>query len=187
MCTFKLDQLPSAFSNLGELWPIKDVGHPYYASRSGHILRAPHIYKTTFRGKPIERQLDWKILCGQKTTTRGYQRVNIAGRILHAHTHIAKTFIDNPEDKPQVNHINGIKTDNRVENLEWVTNTENREHAVRTGLITYETQSRNAKIKRSDWKRIAKNYSDGMTQAEIASQYGVKQQAVSRALKKVLQ
>ena len=52
------------------------------------------------------------------------------------HRIVAITFIDNPQYKPEVNHIDGDKQNNSLENLEWVTGAENELHAMQNGLIT---------------------------------------------------
>jgi hypothetical protein len=69
-----------------------------------------------------------------KVNENGYIRVNINNKTFVLHRLIALTFIENPELKEQVNHIDGNKLNNCVTNLEWVTNKENQIHKFENGL-----------------------------------------------------
>lgn len=85
-------------------------------------------YKRSKKEKILKQTISPKGYLTIHLTEKGIkfsQRVNIL---------IAETFIPNPENKPQVNHKNGIKTDNKACNLEWVTNSENQLHAYKKGL-----------------------------------------------------
>ena len=64
-------------------------------------------------------------------TWNGYHRISLGSpkKQITIHRLVALTFIDNPKNEPMVNHINGLKTDNRVENLEWSSASHNMKHA----------------------------------------------------------
>lgn len=72
-------------------------------------------------------------------TQQGYKHVTLAinkkGKSFRVHRLVALAFIPNPDNKPFVNHIDGCRSNNNVNNLEWVTPSENTQHAVRTGLM----------------------------------------------------
>lgn len=69
---------------------------------------------------------------------KGYHRISVTieriATTYKVHREVAKAFIDNPSNLPQVNHIDGNKDNNNVSNLEWVTNQENAYHAIKNGL-----------------------------------------------------
>ena len=94
------------------------VVSPSYVDKAGK-LRKMRVLKPQVRGK-------------------GYLYVGLLkdGKQVRVSVHrlVAETFIPNPENKPEVNHIDGDKTNNCVSNLEWVTTSENAIHAFETGL-----------------------------------------------------
>jgi hypothetical protein len=117
---------------------------------------------------------------GLKLTLTAYRYlvVNILDKSQRVHRLVAEAFIPNPKNKPQVNHINGIKTDNRVENLEWCTSSENMQHAVRTGLkINKKGESCNfSKLTESQVLEIRNSK---LTQYKIAKEFNVNQSTIS--------
>lgn len=74
-------------------------------------------------------------------TKNGYLRVGLDGKLCRIHRLVAEAFIDNPNGYTQVNHIDGNKCNNHVNNLEWCTPSQNIIHALKTGLMVNNTSN----------------------------------------------
>ena len=134
------------------------------------------------------RSIDRKDSIGRKVKARelkprlkpnGYLDVNLSkdGKQLKylVHRLVAQTFLENTDNKKTVNHKNGDKTDNRVDNLEWATLSEQHKHAYTNGLRVAPKgeQSVRAKLTEAKVKEIRDRYDNGCTQTKLAKEYGV--------------
>ena len=111
-----------------ENWKQTTIRQDYEVSDLGRVRRKK-------RG-PANKRVDPAPyhLLKPKQTTNGYLSVKIDRRDYRVHRLVAQAFIPNPMNKPDVNHNNGNKWDNSVENLIWATKSENMEHAWANGL-----------------------------------------------------
>ncbi len=109
------------------------------------------------------------------------------GKTYHIHKLLAQAFIPNPEHKPQVNHKDGNKMNNCLDNLEWVTNSENVKHSYKMGLIKSKRGSENVQSKLSDEdvSYIRKNYKyrdKEFNAYKLAKRFGVSTSTIYRVV-----
>lgn len=102
------------------------------------------------------------------------------------HRVVALTYIPNPENKPQVNHINGIRDDNRPENLEWATCQENIQAAFDTGLKSNAGEKNNRSIFTNHQINKIRQSVDNrfMTVKQMAKYYRTSYNTMWKAVKK---
>lgn len=140
-----------------ERWkPVKDYEGFYEVSNHGQVRS---LSKQDRLGRSKEGKI--KAQCNNGT---GYMVVNLKvdgkQKMKTVHRLVAETFIPNPLDLPEVNHIDGNKQNNCVENLEWCTHSENTKHAFDLGLnkAVKGTSNVNAKLTDEQVKFIRENH-----------------------------
>lgn len=119
----------------------------------------------------------------QQPNDKGYLKSRIypddggAMSSVRIHRVVAKVFVPNPEEKPEVNHISPDKQDNRDLNLEWSTRVENMEHAVSNGLMARGTKASSSKLSADDVRRI-RALIGTMSYRAIAREYDIDHHSV---------
>lgn len=145
-------------SKVEEIWKdIKGYKGLYQISNLGRIKS---LGRTIKRDKKGEMRIEEKII-QVHTLKNGYNKVDLfkegKKKCCYIHRLVAEAFIPNTDRKKDVNHINGIKLDNRVENLEWATRSENMKHAFRTGLSAT-TEAQRIAARKNGSKNITQTY-----------------------------
>lgn len=161
-----------------EVWKdIEGYEGIYQVGSNGNVISLN--YNSTKNKKNLKKVIN----------NHGYYRLCLFGNKIKqvvVHRLVAQAFIPNPNNLSDVNHINGIKTDNRVENLEWCTRAENIKHAVSKKLHNYGEKHGMAVLTEKKVLQIRKIYSLGLkSQRKLAFEYGVSRGCITGIIKKI--
>lgn len=146
-----------------EVWA--DIGYGYRVSNLGRIKN------------PYNRTL------GGSLHKDGYLFVTIKGKQKPVHRYVAEAFIENPQNKPEVNHKDGNKLNNSVGNLEWMTSSENQKHAIEHGLQPKPMNTYFGKLTKEQRDEIHEKWESGAyKKRQLAEEYGVSYSCIDAIL-----
>lgn len=122
---------------VGEYWKDIENYENYQVSNLGRIRRKAKLVNVGI--KNVKKAFKQEMILKPLKLTKGYLGVvlydkNSKGKTYKIHRLVATAFIPNPNDLPQVNHIDGNKQNNKMDNLEWCDCQENMQHSYKIGL-----------------------------------------------------
>jgi len=165
-----------------EIW--KDVPNfegTYQVSNLGRV-------KSLFRKVKVKNftRTIYEFIMNANLGKRGYYEIrtckNSVTKHMYVHRMVALAFIPNPNNELYINHKDGVKTNNNVNNLEWVDHRTNMIHAHKTGLVKMKKGEDHGKsiLKNADIPKIRELYNTGkLKQTEIAEMYNCSSGAIS--------
>lgn len=177
--------LPLYKNTMKEIWKPVDKGGYYNGlyevSNLGRFKQLPRVLPTK-QGKGW-RLTKEKIVIG--TPRDGYMVIHMkklgVRKQIDIHVLVARAFIPNPDNLPEVNHKNAIRNDNRAENLEWVTRQGNVQHALKMGLLkpVHGEKHRSAKLTEEQVIQIRYLYNSKQhSQTELSKMFGVNRYSI---------
>jgi len=156
----------------------------YMVTDVGQVLSLP---RTVKRSDGWTQTRCLRFLTPSKSDNNGYLRVRLCAhgrfRTFGVHRLVALAFIPNPSGYPEVNHLDGDKTNNVVGNLEWTTSRGNQQHAVETGLRKCGEDHPSAKL---TWALVAsarERHGQGCSIQQLAREYRVSHSAIDAAIR----
>jgi hypothetical protein len=171
-----------------EIWmPIPGFNGFYEASSHGRIRSKDRLSRS---GKALRRMFG-RILVPQLTGRR-YPVVSLSldGEVKSyvVHRLVAKTFIPNPDNLPEINHKDGDKTNSRPDNLEWCSRAQNNDHAIQSGLKPPVLGSRHGRSKLTEDQvlQIRQLHASCICGSAIAAQFKISPTTVSQIWRRML-
>lgn len=175
-----VEQKPNVIDEKTELWKKFPLNENYEVSNQGRIKRK----EITLHN----RTLSEKILTNT-ITSDGYFKVGVKINNIQkdkrVHQLVGITWLDNPNQYKEINHINGNKLDNRVENLEWCNSSQNQFHAINNHLQPNRVKNYEGKLTKEQRDKIKSEYKLGnITQRELGEKYKVSHSVINAIVNK---
>jgi len=149
------------------------------------VIKFENTYQISNFGRVINKKTG--LFLKPSYNKKGYEYLYLSyshtGRIKwYVHRLVAFHFIDNPESKPQVNHLDGVVSNNNVSNLEWCTNDENQAHAVLNNLHYQGESHRSSKFTEESVSLLPELFSIGFSVGQVSNLTGVAAMNIEKIL-----